>query len=131
MWRAPHPTAYDSKRRVFRIFRAVGPVGNVNVTLTPAVAVLGVIDLTRPTRNVGRNLYESATQKVAEELYDCKRLQARWFISSCSQLATAQGHLDGMNNSKIQKTKTRTNLSAVVALRYPTNIPPSLSSAAT
>jgi hypothetical protein len=37
-------------------------------TLTPAVAVVGVIDF---NTSVGRKLYESATAKIAEELYDC------------------------------------------------------------
>ena len=37
-----------------------------NFALTPAIAVVGIIDY---NTNVGRKLYESATAKVAEELW--------------------------------------------------------------
>jgi hypothetical protein len=56
--------------------------------LTPAVAVLGVIDF---TTNVGRKLYESATHKVAEELYDCKPDGLYQFLQSVSNRARAFG----------------------------------------
>jgi hypothetical protein len=39
------------------------------LALTPAVAIQGVIDL---KTTEGRKLYESATHKLDEELYDCK-----------------------------------------------------------
>ena len=62
--------------------------------LTPAVAVLGVVNL---TTNVGRKLYESATQKVAEELYDCKPEGLYQFLQSVSNRARAFGWDDQIN----------------------------------
>ena len=56
--------------------------------LTPAVAVVGIVDF---TTNVGRKLYESATQKVAEELYDCKPEGLYQFLQSVSNRARAFG----------------------------------------
>jgi hypothetical protein len=62
--------------------------------LTPAVAVQGVVDL---TTNVGRKLYESATKKVAEELYDCKPEGLYQFLQSVSNRARAFGWDDPVN----------------------------------
>jgi hypothetical protein len=62
--------------------------------LTPAVAVQGVVDL---TANVGRKLYESATKKVREELYDCKPEGLYQFLQSVSNRTRAFGWDDLVN----------------------------------
>ena len=67
-----------------------------NFALTPAIAVVGIIDY---NTNVGRKLYESATAKVAEELYDCKPDGLYQFLQSLSDRARAFGwdnEIDGI-----------------------------------
>jgi hypothetical protein len=56
--------------------------------LTPAVAVLGVVDYTTA---VGQKIYESATQKVADKLYDCKPDGLYQFLQLVSNCARAFG----------------------------------------
>ena len=56
--------------------------------LTPAIAIVGIIDY---STNVGRKIYESATAKVAEELYDCKPDGLYQFLQSLSDQARAFG----------------------------------------
>ena len=67
-----------------------------NFALTPAIAVVGIIDY---NTNVGRKLYELATAKVAEELYDCKPDGLYQFLQSLSDRARAFGwdnEIDGI-----------------------------------
>jgi hypothetical protein len=54
--------------------------------LTPAIVVVGIIDY---NTNVRRKLYESATAKVAEEVYDCKPDGLYQFLQSLSDQARA------------------------------------------
>jgi hypothetical protein len=56
--------------------------------LTPTVAVVRVINF---NTSVGRKLYESATAKIAEELYDCKPDGLYQFLQLLSNRARAFG----------------------------------------
>jgi hypothetical protein len=54
---------------------------------TPAVAVQGVIDY---STTEGQKLYSSATHKLDEELYDCKRDGLYQFLQSLNNQAQAR-----------------------------------------
>jgi hypothetical protein len=59
--------------------------------LTTALSVLGVVNI--PTA-VGEKLYESATNKVGEELYDCKPVGLYKFLQLVSNRTRASFRWD-------------------------------------
>jgi hypothetical protein len=61
---------------------------DVPFALTPAVAITGVINYRKTS---GRKLFESATSKLDEELYDCKPEGLYQFLQSLSQRAQDMG----------------------------------------